>query len=179
LLSPSHTTAAALQLLFLYFGVKMLKEGFEASGGGPSDELAEVEMELLQSKRESEDDIAESGSGSGPAASHHHNGNSSSKAGSAVAAGAHKDAWAVFTQGFTLTFLAEWGDRSQIATIALAAAKNVVGVTVGGILGHSMCTGLAVVGGRLLAARISEKTVHLVGGALFLVFGLHSLVFGL
>ncbi|CAG8509287.1 10693_t:CDS:2 [Racocetra fulgida] len=29
----------------------------------------------------------------------------------------------VFVQTFILTFLAEWGDRSQIATIAMAAAK--------------------------------------------------------
>jgi len=30
-------------------------------------------------------------------------------------------------QCFTMTLLAEWGDRSQIATIALAAAKDPVG----------------------------------------------------
>lgn len=29
----------------------------------------------------------------------------------------------VFVQTFVMTFLAEWGDRSQIATIALAAAE--------------------------------------------------------
>jgi putative Ca2+/H+ antiporter (TMEM165/GDT1 family) len=29
----------------------------------------------------------------------------------------------VFVQSFVLTFLGEWGDRSQIATIALCAAR--------------------------------------------------------
>ena len=63
----------------------------------------------------------------------------------------------------------------QIATIALASAKDPIGVTLGGILGHGMCTGLAVLGGRLLATRISERTVAIAGGALFLVFAVHSL----
>jgi len=84
----------------------------------------------------------------------------------------------VFIQCFTMTFLAEWGDRSQIATIALAASKNPYGVTVGGIIGHAMCTGLAVLGGKLLATRISERTVAAVGGILFLFFAIHGLYSG-
>lgn len=83
----------------------------------------------------------------------------------------------VFLQALTLTFLAEWGDRSQIATIALAAAKDPVGVTIGGCLGHSICTGMAILGGRMLASRISEKSVAFYGGLTFLVFGIHSLFF--
>jgi putative Ca2+/H+ antiporter (TMEM165/GDT1 family) len=57
-----------------------------------------------------------------------------------------------------MTFLAEWGDRSQIATIALAGSEDLLYVTIGGLLGHAVCTTVAVVGGRLLAARISVKT---------------------
>lgn len=77
-------------------------------------------------------------------------------------------------QAFTLTFLAEWGDRSQIATIALAAAKDLAGVTIGGCLGHALCTSIAVMGGKILASRISEATVSLIGGLLFLLFAVLS-----
>lgn len=45
----------------------------------------------------------------------------------------HKSNWAVILESFILTFLAEWGDRTQIATIALAALNNALGVTSGAI----------------------------------------------
>jgi putative Ca2+/H+ antiporter (TMEM165/GDT1 family) len=70
------------------------------------------------------------------------------------------------------------GDRSQIATIALAAAKNPYGVIVGGLIGHALCTGMAVIGGRMLAAKISEKSVAIVGGILFLFFGITAFIYG-
>ncbi|CAL5342985.1 unnamed protein product [Camellia sinensis] len=80
----------------------------------------------------------------------------------------------IFLESFILTFLAEWGDRSQIATIALATHKNAIGVAVGAILGHTVCTSLAVVGGSMLASKISQKTVAAMGGLLFLGFSLSS-----
>jgi putative Ca2+/H+ antiporter (TMEM165/GDT1 family) len=80
----------------------------------------------------------------------------------------------IFVRSFGLTFLAEWGDRSQIATVALSAARDMYGVCTGAIAGHFMCTGLAVLGGRLLASRISERTVACIGGLLFLLFSMLS-----
>lgn len=65
----------------------------------------------------------------------------------------------ILVQVFTLTFLAEWGDRSQVATIGLAASANVAGVTAGGCLGHALCTGAAVLGGKGMATMISERAV--------------------
>lgn len=81
-----------------------------------------------------------------------------------------RDRWAVIVESFILTFLAEWGDRTQIATIALAASNNAVGVSLGAILGHSICASIAVIGGKLIAGKISEKTINILAGALFFLF---------
>eukprot|EP00892_Ulva_mutabilis_P010667 jgi/Ulvmu1/7973/UM004_0206.1 len=131
-------------ILFFYFGLYSLKEVIFAGkdNNGPS-ELEEVEAEL-----------------SGP------------KKGAKEAGGLFKRLLsAIFVEAFTMTFLAEWGDRSQITTISLAAVNNAVGVTVGGCLGHFACTGVAVLGGRQLASVIDERTVNLIGGLLFILFG--------
>lgn len=85
---------------------------------------------------------------------------------------------AICAEAFVLTFLAEWGDRTQIATIALAAGNNPVGVTTGAIVGHGICAAIAVIGGRMLAGRISERKLTFAGGYLFLIFSIVALLEG-
>jgi Ca2+/H+ antiporter, TMEM165/GDT1 family len=153
-------------ILFLYFGIKLLLDAKGMEGNRVSEELEEVEEELLHPKKADEESADSLEVASGGASSNYSSRNSIKQGFSKIA-----------VQSFTLTFLAEWGDRSQIATIALSAAKNPYGVTLGGCLGHTLCTGLAVLGGRMLAARISEKTVSIFGGIIFLVFGIHSVFF--
>lgn len=63
------------------------------------------------------------------------------------------------SQAFIMTFLAEWGDRSQIATIALAGSYEIFMVNVGCLLGHLICTGAAVQLGEWISSKISEKKV--------------------
>jgi putative Ca2+/H+ antiporter (TMEM165/GDT1 family) len=165
-LLPRQYTHFASACLFVYFGLKLLKDAAEMKDEGPNEELQEVEEELINKKGATGEDEEQASS-------------SSDKPEGAKVFHAHDNqAIQVFTQAFTLTFLAEWGDRSQIATIALAASKNVLGVIIGGLIGHAFCTGVAVVGGRLLAARISERTVAIVGGVSFVACAVHSFMTG-
>merc|ERR1719261_1037027 len=154
-LLPRTYTHYASAGLFLYFG-RLLRDARSMETGTVSEELEEVEEELgvgAGKKQDARGDAAPRPPGAGDGKG---------------------EALRVLSQAFALTFLAEWGDRSQIATIALAAAKDPYGVVAGGVVGHAMCTGLAVVGGRMLAARISEKHVAVCGGLIFLGFAVYS-----
>ncbi|MBD2021939.1 TMEM165/GDT1 family protein [Leptolyngbya sp. FACHB-36] len=84
----------------------------------------------------------------------------------------------IVLQSFTLTFMAEWGDRTQFATAALAASNNPWGVTAGAVLGHAICAAIAVLGGRLIAGYLSERLLTALGGGLFILFGIVAMVEG-
>jgi putative Ca2+/H+ antiporter (TMEM165/GDT1 family) len=197
----THYMATAL---FFFFGAKLLWDawGMEA-GGDLKDELEEVEEELKTKELEESVGLTAGGAAAnstielanvgGSAPTGLLSGSSGSSSPAAAAAKLSLTARQfgmtctkffrrffskVFLTCFSMTFLAEWGDRSQIATIALAAQKDALGVTAGGIIGHALCTGVAVLGGKLLATRVSERTISIIGGALFLAFGVHSVYFG-
>lgn len=89
-----------------------------------------------------------------------------------------KSLWSMLVKSFVLTFIAEWGDRTQFATIGLAASNNAIGVTAGAILGHAVCAAIAVIGGKLIAGKISERQITFIGGFLFIIFGIVAAVEG-
>ncbi len=74
-----------------------------------------------------------------------------------------------------LFFLAEMADKTQLATIALAAEFRSVGfVTLGTTLGMLASDGLAVFLGDRLAARVPMKVLGGVAAGLFFAFGAAS-----
>ena len=165
----------AAVILFLGYGVTMLYNS-QFMSDDVSEEFEEVEHELdeIANRRsgkksddnnasKDDDDLVEKGGKLSPG----------KKKGTTKN---EKQWWeffvsAIFVQAFTLTFLAEWGDRSQIATIAMAADYDPYGIIIGGSLGHGLATSTACIGGRILAQKISEKKIAMVGGGIFLIFG--------
>jgi len=165
----------AAVILFLGYGVTMLYNS-QFMSDDVSEEFEEVEHELdeIANRRsgkksddnnasKDDDDLVEKGGKLSPG----------KKKGTTKN---EKQWWeffvsAIFVQAFTLTFLAEWGDRSQIATIAMAADYDPFGIIIGGSLGHGLATSTACIGGRILAQKISEKKIAMVGGGIFLIFG--------
>ncbi|EAR81770.1 transmembrane protein (macronuclear) [Tetrahymena thermophila SB210] len=81
----------------------------------------------------------------------------------------------IATQTFIQTFLGEWGDRSQISTMAMSTSFNLMQVFVGCILGHTLCSYLAITGGKMLAEKFSERILTLIGGILFIIYGFLTL----
>ncbi len=77
-----------------------------------------------------------------------------------------------FATTVVLFFLAEMGDKTQLATVALAAEfRSVVTVTIGTTLGMLAADGLAVFLGGRLAAGVQLKWVRWTAAALFFGFG--------
>lgn len=151
--------------LFAIFGIRMLREGLKMSPDEGQEELEEVQAELKKKDEEFQRTKLLNGPGD-------------VETGTSTAIPQKK--WLhfispIFVQALTLTFLAEWGDRSQLTTIVLAAREDPYGVAVGGTVGHCLCTGLAVIGGRMIAQKISVRTVTIIGGIIFLAFAFSAL----
>lgn len=85
--------------------------------------------------------------------------------------------YGVFGATFILFFLAEIGDKTQIATIALAARFDSIGwVTLGTTIGIMLVNLPAVFIGDKLADKLPISLIHKIGAAIFLIMGVAALV---
>ncbi|OUC48669.1 hypothetical protein D917_01110 [Trichinella nativa] len=161
-LIPHHIVTYFTSALFAVFGLKMLRDAYYMTNNEAVEEFEEAQAEVskLEATRNAKD--LEAGKSFAP----------SICTGSAMC----RFIGAIFVEAFILTFLAEWGDRSQMATVILSASENITGVIVGGTFGHSLCTGMAVLCGRIVSQKLSVKGVTYIGGVIFLFFSLSSLI---
>lgn len=179
----THFAAAAL---FLVFGFKLIKEGLAMSPDeGVGEEMREVEQELEEKEQLARHQGRRKASMS-PYALESGRGARRSRSNSRLPAPARSPSSSpdrmpsprggsmsgtmgavnnlfslllspAWVQTFVMTFLGEWGDRSQIATVAMAAGSDYWWVTAGAVVGHGLCTAGAVIGGRAIAGRISMR----------------------
>ena len=90
-----------------------------------------------------------------------------------------KGAWAIFVLTTTLFFIAEMGDKTQIATIALGAKyDSVVSVTIGTTLGMMLANAPAVWLGKQFTKRLPITWVHRIAAMIFILLGTATLVWG-
>jgi len=150
---PIINVAAAT--LMIIFGVQSLREAqaFGGAGGGigigrPDQVDAKVEQDCRGAQDEAQCEIE-----------------------SALSNSKSKNLVLEWLRFAVLIFLAEWGDRSMFVTVTLAASRSPVGTFLGGCAGHFCAAFVAVVCGGVLQKYVSDRIIRIVGGLLFISFG--------
>lgn len=79
----------------------------------------------------------------------------------------------IFSTTLTAFFLAEMGDKTQIATVALAAKYNaILAVVIGTTLGMMIANVPAVLIGNNIASRLPIKLIHRIAAIIFAALGI-------
>jgi len=85
--------------------------------------------------------------------------------------------WKIFLTIFSAVFIAELGDKTQLATMLFAADKEVSRYTV--FLAASaalvVASAIGVLAGSLLSEFINEKYLHYIAGFGFIIIGFYTL----
>jgi putative Ca2+/H+ antiporter (TMEM165/GDT1 family) len=87
--------------------------------------------------------------------------------------------WGVFGATLVAFFFVEMGDKTQVATVALAAKYATVGaVVIGTTLGMMIANVPAVIIGDRIAHRLPVRLIHGIAALIFAVLGVLALVGG-
>lgn len=77
-----------------------------------------------------------------------------------------------FVSGFSMIFLSEWGDKTQIASALFATEYDPRLVFVGVMTSLLILSVMAIYLGKFLAGRIDRKRITRIAGVVFLLIGL-------
>ncbi|MEW2355519.1 TMEM165/GDT1 family protein [Spirillospora sp. NPDC029432] len=83
--------------------------------------------------------------------------------------------WPTYLTAFTVVFISEWGDLTQITTANLAATQGALPVALGALLALVSVSALALVAGRFIAERVPLKIVQRIGGLVMAGLAIWSL----
>lgn len=81
-----------------------------------------------------------------------------------------------FVSGFSMIFLSEWGDKTQIASALFATEYNPRMVFIGVMTALLLLSIMAIWLGRFLSGRVDRKVITKAAGAVFLLIGLSFLL---
>jgi putative Ca2+/H+ antiporter (TMEM165/GDT1 family) len=85
--------------------------------------------------------------------------------------------WRILASTFGLIFLAELGDKTQLAAIALSAeSKAPLAVFLGAVLALALVTLIGVAIGGTLTRVIPARYIRMAAGGLFVIIGILMLI---
>ncbi|MFB3766454.1 MAG: TMEM165/GDT1 family protein [Methanotrichaceae archaeon] len=83
-----------------------------------------------------------------------------------------------FASGFSMIFLAEWGDKTQIASALFATEYNPWMVLIGVMAALAILSIMAVYLGRFISGRIDRKVITKIAGIVFILIGMSFIISG-
>jgi putative Ca2+/H+ antiporter (TMEM165/GDT1 family) len=86
--------------------------------------------------------------------------------------------WKLLSTVFTSVFIAELGDKTQLATMLFASDKQISKLTVftGASLALVLTSAIGVLAGSVISQLISEKHLHYLAGIGFIAIGVWTLL---
>lgn len=82
-----------------------------------------------------------------------------------------------FYSGFVLIFLAEWGDKTQIASALFATKYNGLMVLTGVMTALTLLSIMAIYLGKFISSKIKEECITKIAGILFIIIGISFFLF--
>lgn len=82
---------------------------------------------------------------------------------------AEKPGYGIFATTFLMIFLAEFGDKTQIAVAGMSSTTNIAAVWLGATLALAGTSVIAVVAGRKFLHRLPLALIHRISGVFFLL----------